>query len=229
MNYNFKDIVAKIIYLSEVEFSVQISKSCIEQAKKFDVEVIPFKGVHGHNSSEFLEELSLKPKYFFKNGRRGVIGCFLSHYLLWKECVKTNRPYLILEHDGYFINKLPTNILDSFDDVLKLDDESPYLENYDEKLAAHKSFEVTRYYNANAKDLDLNETGNYMHGTYSYMIKPKGAEKLILWINKNGFLPSDIQMGDKIVDIKVVKPTIARLHPLFKNRVRILSLTRRII
>ena len=58
MSYNFKDIVAKIIYLSEVEFSVQISKSCIEQAKKFDVDVIPFKGVHGHNSSEFLEKFS---------------------------------------------------------------------------------------------------------------------------------------------------------------------------
>ncbi len=229
MNYKFEDVVVKIIYLSEVDFSVQISKSCIEQAKKFNVEVIPFQGIHGHNSSKFLKKFSLKPKYFFKNGRRGVVGCFLSHYLLWKECIKTQRPYLILEHDGYFINKLPLKILDSFNDVLKLDNESPYLENYDEKLAALKSFEVSKYYNPNARDLDLNETGNYMHGAYSYIIKPEGAEKLILWINKNGFLPTDIQIGDKIVDIKVVKPTIVRLHPIYKNKVKLLSLTRRII
>ena len=129
MSYKFEDVIVKIIYLSEVDFSVQISKSCIEQAKKFNVEVIPFQGIHGHNSSEFLKKFCLKPKYFFKNGRRGVVGCFLSHYLLWKECIKTQRPYLILEHDGYFINKLPLMILDSFDDVLKLDNESPYLEN----------------------------------------------------------------------------------------------------
>ncbi|MFP6106243.1 glycosyltransferase family 25 protein [Helicobacter pylori] len=26
-------------------------------------------------------------------------GCYLSHYLLWKECVKTNQPVVILEDD----------------------------------------------------------------------------------------------------------------------------------
>ncbi len=229
MSFKFEDIIAKIIYLSEVKFSIQISKSCIEQAKKFGLNVIPFQGIHGHNTSEFLKKFSLKPKYFFKNGRRGVIGCFISHYLLWNECVKVNRPYLILEHDGYFINRLPNKILESFDDVLKLDNESPYLENYDEKVNEAKSIEVNKYYNADARDLDLNETGNYMHGAYSYIIKPKAAKKLILWVNENGFLPTDIQIGDKIVDIKVISPTIVRLHPLYKNKVKLLSLTRRIV
>ena len=229
MFYKDEDIITKIIYLSEIEFSKKMSELCIEQGRKFGVRIIPFKGVHGYKSFDLLKKFSLKPKYFFKQGRRGVVGCFLSHYLLWLECIKFNKPYLILEHDGYFIRNLERGILDRFDDVLKLDNESPYLENYDEKLAALKSFEVSKYYNPNARDLDLNETGNYMHGAYSYMIKPEGAEKLILWINKNGFLPTDIQIGDKIVDIKVVKPTIVRLHPIYKNKVKLLSLTRRII
>ena len=229
MSYKFEDIVAKIIYLSEEKFSIQISQSCIKQAKKFGLEVIPFKGIHGHKSSEVLKKYSLKPKYFFKNGRRGVIGCFLSHYLLWKECIYEDKPFLILEHDGYFINKLPNNILDTFTDVLKLDNESPYSEKYDKNVQQKKLFEVNKYFNPNARDLHLNETGNYMHGAYSYIIKPAAAKKLILWINENGFLPADIQIGDKIVDIKVVKPTIVRLHPLFNNRVKVLSLTRRII
>ena len=61
----------------------------------------------------------------------------------------------------------------------------------------------------NAKNIELNGTGNYLHGAYSYIIKPNGARKLIAWINENGFLPADIQIGDKILDIKVIKPTNA--------------------
>ncbi len=229
MKYTNDEIVAKIIYLSEIKFSIKIAKTCIEQAKKFGVEVTPFKGIHGYNASQYLKKLFIKPKYFFKRGRRGVIGCFLSHYLLWNECLKFNKPYLILEHDGFFINNLPDTILETFDDILKLDNEDPYSENYEERISDNRKIEVSKYFNPNSKNLELNGTGNYMQGAYGYIIKPAAAKKLILWVKKNGFLPSDIQMGDKIVDIKVIKPTIVRLHPLFNNRADQISLTRTII
>ena len=225
-NYGF---ITKIIYLSEVELSKKICKSCIEQGKKFDIEILPFKGIHGLNAVKILNQLSLKPKYFFKQGRRGVYGCFLSHYLLWLECIKANVPYLILEHDGFFIRKLPENIINEFDEVLKLDDESPYNEDYEEKISINHDFNITKYVNKTAKNLELNETGNYMHGAYSYLIKPEGAKKIISWIKLNGFLPADIQIGDKIVDIKVIKPTVVRIHPFYNKQVEKLSLTRNII
>ncbi len=229
MVYKNEDIVSKIIFLSEIEFSKKIAESCIEQAKKFGINIIPFKGVHGYKSEDILKKFSLKQKYFFKGGRRGVIGCFLSHYLLWLECIKFNKPYLILEHDGYFIRNLERGILDKFDDVLKLDNENPYNDDYDNKVNESAEFIVKKYNNPNPKNTELNETGNYLKGAYSYIIKPKAAKKIVEWIKINGFLPADVQIGDKLVNINVVKPTIVRVHPLYNKQVMKLSLTRNII
>ncbi|MCQ2615776.1 glycosyltransferase family 25 protein [Helicobacter pylori] len=42
-------------------------------------------------------------------------GCYLSHYLLWKECVKTNQPIIILEDDI----ALESNFMQALEDCLK--------------------------------------------------------------------------------------------------------------
>ena len=101
--------------------------------------------------------------------------------------------------------------------------------NYDNKVNESADFIVEKYNNPNTKNTELNETGNYLKGAYSYIIKPKAAKKIVEWIKINGFLPADIQIGNKLVDINVVKPTIVRLHPLYNRQVIKLSLTRNII
>ncbi|GAA9528749.1 hypothetical protein UBN36_05780 [Helicobacter pylori] len=42
-------------------------------------------------------------------------GCYLSHYFLWKECVKTNQPVVILEDDV----ALESNFMQALEDCLK--------------------------------------------------------------------------------------------------------------
>ncbi|MFP6248560.1 glycosyltransferase family 25 protein [Helicobacter pylori] len=42
-------------------------------------------------------------------------GCYLSHYFLWKECVKTNRPIVILEDDV----TLESNFMQALEDCMK--------------------------------------------------------------------------------------------------------------
>ncbi|WRA55827.1 glycosyltransferase family 25 protein [Helicobacter pylori] len=42
-------------------------------------------------------------------------GCYLSHYFLWKECVKTNQPVIILEDDI----ALESNFMQALEDCLK--------------------------------------------------------------------------------------------------------------
>ncbi len=42
-------------------------------------------------------------------------GCYLSHYLLWKECVKTDQPVVILEDDAM----LESNFMQALEDCLK--------------------------------------------------------------------------------------------------------------
>lgn len=219
---------AFIIRLLGNSISEKYAKECVEQAKKFDVDVAYFDAIHGDHYQKHLAILNLKPKYKFKKKRPGVYGCFLSHYYLWKRCVDEDVPFLILEHDGYFIKKLPNGILDNFSDVLKLDRLDPFSDSYNQLIDEESYNPITylKYFHNTGKLLEKHETGNYMKGAYSYIIKPIAASKVITWIAKNGFVPADQQIGDAIVDIQAISPTIARLHPDYYKQIDALSLTK---
>ena len=45
---------------------------------------------------------------------KGEVGCFLSHWKAWKQCIKANEPCLILEDDAIVTDKF------SYDDLYKL-------------------------------------------------------------------------------------------------------------
>ena len=217
----------KIIRLKNNPISEKYAAECVTQAKTFGIDVDYFDAINGLEYPSHLEKLKIVPRYKFKKGRAGVFGCFLSHYYLWKKCIEDNVPYLILEHDGYFIKPLPNDILDRFSDVLKLDELDPYSKSYNVQIENKKHHLITfkKYYNPTAKFLEKNQTGNYMRGAYGYIIKPHAAKKVIDWIVVNGFVPADQQIGDALVDIQVVAPSIVRLHPDYYNRIGELSLT----
>lgn len=218
----------KIICLKESNISVQNTKDCMQQAKKFNIEVEIFNAIDGRDSKKHFDELKIKKKWDFKDGGNiGIDGCFLSHFYLWKECLEYNIPYLILEHDGYFIQKLPDDILNKFIDVLKLDHLDPYSFYYNEQLESYKNLNnsVIDYYNDYSKQTHLHETGSYLRGAYSYIIKPSGAKKLIDRVYDKGYLPADCQIGNSIVDIKVCIPTIVRLHPIYSINKNMLDLS----
>lgn len=216
-----------IIRLKNNNISEHHARECVEQAKQFNVDVEYFDAINGLEYPKHLETLKLFPRYKFKKGRAGVFGCFLSHYYLWKQCAEGTEPFLILEHDGYFIRALPEGILDTFKDVLKLDNLDPYSKAYNSLITDEQELDVTvqKYHNEQAKFLEKNQTGNYMRGAYGYIIKPHAAKKILDWISVNGFVPADQQLGDAIVDIQVTTPTIVRLHPSYHNRIGELSLT----
>jgi GR25 family glycosyltransferase involved in LPS biosynthesis len=221
------DIKFKIIRLKNNSISEKYAAECIIQAAKFGITVEYFDAINGLNYQQHLDELKIVPKYKFKKGRAGVYGCFLSHYYLWKQCVQDNIPYGIMEHDGFFISKLPNDILNHFTDVLKLDGLDPYSKYYQIELEKEKDLSLTykKYYNPSAKFLHKNETGNYMKGAYGYIIKPHAANRIIDWIFKNGFVPADQQIGDALVDIQVTSPSLIRLHPAYFSQIKELSLT----
>jgi glycosyl transferase family 25 len=214
-----------IIRLQGNTISEKYASECIEQAKKFNIDVEYFDAINGLEYQKHLEKLNIQPRHKFKKGRAGVYGCFLSHYYLWKRCIEDNIPIVVLEHDGYYIRPLPNNVLELFDDVLKLDEEDPYCKAYDCIVREDKPLIIKKYYNVTAKSLEKNQTGNYMRGAYGYIIKPHAAKIIVDWIQINGFVPADQQIGDLLVDIKSVSPTIVRLHPAYHNKIGELSLT----
>jgi hypothetical protein len=60
-----------------------------------------------------------------------------------------------------------------------------------------------------------NGAGWYSVGAYAYIIKPQAADKLITWIDKNGFLPADQQLGSYAITLHECKPSLARLHHFY--------------
>ena len=110
-----------IIRLKDNPISEKYATECVDQAATFGIEVNYFDAINGLEYLDHLDKLKILPKYKFKKNRIGVYGCFLSHYYLWNQCVEDNIPYTILEHDGYFINPMPDDVLENFTDVLKLD------------------------------------------------------------------------------------------------------------
>ena len=205
---------AKIIILKNNQLSERVAKDCIEQATRFGISVEIFNAINGLEYQQHLEKLNIRPLKKFKKGKPGVYGCFLSHYYLWKECAESKEPYIILEHDGFLIKSLPGNILDQFDDVLKLESENPYRSTYEDRLELTKDNNLT--YNIVEPYRDMNNgAGWYSVGAYAYIIKPQAADKLITWIDKNGFLPADQQLGSYAITLHECKPSLARLHHFY--------------
>ena len=216
-----------IIRLKGIELSERLADECIEQAKKFNIYPEKFDGINGLEYSKHLEKLQIRPLKKFKKGRPGVIGCLLSHYYIWLQCMQDTESYLVLEHDGYMIRSLPGNIEEQFSDILKLDFVNPYSRLYEESLKNHagNSIQIKTVEPGvgTCNEIMNNGAGWYSTGSYAYIIKPHAAGKMIDWIKSHGFLPSDQQLASDAADIKICDPSIVRLHPFFTNNDRLIK------
>jgi glycosyl transferase, family 25 len=218
-----------IIRLEENKHSCQMAQECYNQAVKNGIHPEFFKAINGNNAELHYQKSGIIPKRKMKKGRLGVIGCFFSHYYLWLDCIRTNEPFVILEHDGYIIKPFNESILDEFKDVLKLDRLDPYSKSYEDSLKQEQSMtlEIQKYTNTSPKNPVKIGTGNYFKGAYAYVIKPCAAKKLIDHIAEHGHVPADQQIGDWVVDTMTTVPSLARLHPFYAigNNIKSHSLT----
>lgn len=219
-----------IITMIGHEMSEQLSAECREQAAKFDLDVKVFEAIWGKDYQRHLQILGLRlGRQKLSKMTLGHYGNFLSHFYLWMGCVRDQEPYLVLEHDGWLMRKLPENILDQFDDLCKLDCFSPYMKKdggYDAIVDRDLTSPVVAHPIINLPALTGYDdalrfkkvAGCYSAGVYAYIIKPQGAKKLIDWIRENGFLATDNQVNTNVMNVKACVPPVARLHPVMKNR-----------
>ncbi|EJB39519.1 glycosyltransferase family 25 protein [Helicobacter pylori] len=68
-----------------------------------------------YDSSNLLKSDWFHSDYCYQELLPREFGCYLSHYLLWKECVKTNQPVVILEDDAM----LESHFMQALEDCLK--------------------------------------------------------------------------------------------------------------
>jgi GR25 family glycosyltransferase involved in LPS biosynthesis len=125
------------------------------------------------------------------------IACFFSHYLLWEQCVNENEPFLILEHDAEFINKVNWDHLEkSKYQIIGINDPRGATRR---SLEYHKSVQASKYTIAPPPYIDDQHVPQGLAGNSAYCIKPLGAKKLIELVEKNGIWPNDAIMCKQLL------------------------------
>jgi GR25 family glycosyltransferase involved in LPS biosynthesis len=205
-----------IITLLDSELSTSLAADCIIQANKHGIFPRIWPAVNGITKGpEKMKEYNIKPFMLQKMNVPGVIGCFLSHYELWTECVELKEPILILEHDGYFLETLPIDINENYTDVLHLDPHIPTLSSYNHDIENSKNTPL-KYFDPLKTGVDA--AGEFVVGAYGYCIKPNAAKKLIEFSTTVGSLPTDVIIGRDLVDIKCTSKSFIRLHPHYDQQ-----------
>lgn len=216
-----------IIRLPKNEFSCRMANLCATQAEQFGIKAELFDGVTGEQAQQLFDQDGVK-KYpqSLKKDTAGVRGCAGSHYLLWKQCVQDNEPYLVLEQDAYMIRPLP-DCIDQFEHVLKLDDKDPYSSSYEQQIAQCNHQSVVDYnldWGYKAKKAPY---GGYFRGAWAYIIKPQAAKIFTECFQRYGWVPADKQFGADLVKLQTTSCTVFRIHPEYTSEnIEQLSLTR---
>ncbi|WJJ00653.1 glycosyltransferase family 25 protein [Helicobacter pylori] len=122
-------ICVYIISLKESQRRLDTEKLVLESNEKFKgrcvFQIFDAISPKHEDFEKFVQELydaqsMLKSDWFHSDWCCGELlpqefGCYLSHYLLWKECVKLNQPVVILEDDV----ALESNFMKALEDCLK--------------------------------------------------------------------------------------------------------------
>jgi len=154
------------------------------------------------------------------------IGCFLSHYTLWKNCIEADKPIMILEQDALFTNRFDYGIIkESFKgDILGLNNPigaTRLASVYDKtlkdiwELRSSKRKQNPKYDVYEAPWVDKNKMiPQGIAGNSAYIIKPAGARKLIELTAEHGIWPNDALMCKQLMPGKLqhIYPYITKVQ-----------------
>lgn len=218
-----------IIRLLNNELSCSLAKDAHTSAHNFEfANPTYFDAIDKENVIDFLkcnaiELANSQNKYW----NLGTMGCFASHWKLWNNCVEKQEPIIVLEHDGIAIRKIPAHIIDQIEDVCHLDAFLPFNSNFDpnseeyfniyntavnsHKLETIIAYPVNKFYG------DTGVIGYSFQGAYGYLLTPKGANKLINFVNKYGAFPADKTICQNAVFLQRTTCSFVRLHPFFRS------------
>ncbi len=180
-----------IIYLSQYPMSRDMAQKALESAQQQGWDAELYEGVDGATVSyqDFERQHKLTACAWNKKcvtmirEKPGVRGCFLSHWNLWNLCRNENKEIGIFEHDVEFLQA--PKLDQNFKHVLKLE-----------------GFHLN----------PARPAGAWYEGARAYVLKPPGADRLIRWVQTNGCLPADVNIGLDVVDITLHDRGLVRLQ-----------------
>jgi len=189
-----------IIHLSKIESSLESAIKLQNDLKLIDIDAELFEGTYGSDAEQIFKQENRKihginfkgnaidDRGIIKAQRPGVMGCFYSHYRLWKKCVELNDTICIFEDDVNIVRRLEPV---EFEDVLVV------------ALGAVKRKKNAHYLE---NSVGIPRAENYenasMPGTVGYIITPQGATKLLNRY-RNTYLASDNAMNQAVIKIQI--------------------------
>lgn len=160
---------------------------CVNRLKNFNVNMNKlhlkynvFQAIDGKKLSKHDIQLltTYWCRYFICSN--GIIGCYLSHYNLWKELllkhIKYNEWYLILEDDSILTEKFVNNIKKIFDDITNW--------NNNENTPEYINCANTISPKINKITSSLYKS-TFVNGTSAYLINVNGLKKLVNNLNNS--------------------------------------------
>ena len=192
---------AFVITLSHIPESLKTGQQTLAKLQEFGLDAQLWEGTYGHEvESIFSQEgRTLNPisfkgvpvddEYRSMCSRLGVMGCFYSHYRLWKLCAELNEPILIFEDDALLHREfIPVEWRDVL--LLATGKNVHILDFYKEKLE-----------NPVGPPMAVNPKGKVMPGAVGYGLTPRGARKLTAYYDKT-YLPADNAMNVMVVKLQ---------------------------
>ncbi len=204
-------IVLKDNDVSETGFK-NLTKSSNDVGNKFEIE--RFNAVTPNEVNETLKEFGLNWNYpwegyvfeekiyklkksaYSTRVKEKRIACSLSHYKLWDQCVKINKPILIFEHDAYIIKKIDEDIFNSGYDILGINDPRGATRRSN---VFHNIIQNSKLDFLNVPIIDEMIIPQGLAGNSAYIIKPNGANRLLYLCKELGLWPNDAIMCQQLV------------------------------
>jgi GR25 family glycosyltransferase involved in LPS biosynthesis len=146
-----------------IKESEQVAERCIKSAARYGVTVEPVYGVTPKDDPvKIAEDLGIPTQGFVERYSRfeNCLSAFLSHHKLWSWSVENNEEILILEHDAYFNNEIPSNV--THRGVLSLG------------APSYGKYNIPKLLGVNPL-----QSKAYLPGAHAYIVKPEAAKVLI--------------------------------------------------
>lgn len=201
---------ALVITLRGHPYSEQCADRCIESAKKYGIKVEKWYGIDKEHAEKIMFSQGLQWTWALGNTKeyicpktglkqfpytakdlRTKIGCSMSHYMLWKECIDFDETFLILEHDAVFINELPDI---KFEGICQINDPRGCTRRgaqWSDQMISRGEGIFEKTWVTTPKERNIPDG---LAGNSAYLIKPWAAKQLVDMVNKVGVWPNDAIM-----------------------------------
>jgi len=177
---------------------------CIKSGRRVGVRVLPFAAIPKTEAARECTAAGLELAWFESQASDpyAVIGCFLSHYYLWRRCLAARRPILVLEHDAVFSQPVP---------------EVPHNGLLNIGRPSWMSGLETDWY-----ELEPEGVRPYcftqFRGAFAYLLTPERADHLIDLAKTQGIWPVDEFINRRTSPfIEMLKPALVAHHGFFSS------------